>query len=233
MSTILETATSSIQVWNEVRNDGFATRNFFNQGAYFEISRADFNQWNTQDPTPEFIHAYMGLVQVIGQPNFSLALFCVDSITDSKEVPEHQDDFNANLKQSIYQRSVLPNAHFIFESTPPAPEEPQIDTLTALKASNQWILNKDSWLLEQEDFVQIFEIPFLDLTLLFENETVNSIVALPGLKDLGDNNFQIDLNLWGSTEEGLLANYPMDFINPAPPFSNPSNFQLLAYALGS
>jgi hypothetical protein len=233
MSTILEAATLSIQTWNEVRNDGFATRNFFNQGAYFEISRESFDQWNAQVPTPEFIHAYMGLVSVVGQPNLSLTLFCVDSITDSEEVSEHQDDFNANLKQSIYQRSILPNAHFIFESTPPAPEEPQIDTLTALKASNQWILNKDSWLLEQEDFVQVFEIPFLDLTLLFANETVNNIVALPGLKDLGNNNFQIDLMLWGSTEEGLLANYPMDFIRPAPPFSNPSNFQLLAYALGA
>jgi hypothetical protein len=231
MSTILETAVLSIQTWNEVRNNGAATSNFFNQGAYFQIARESFDQWNLQNP--ENLHAYMGLTQIIGQPNFSLALFCVDNVTDSKEVSEHKDDYNANLKQSTYQRSVLPNAHFIFENEPPVPEEPQIETLEALKASNQWVLYKDSWLLEQEDFVQIFEIPFIDLTLLFAHENVNSIIALPALKEVGENEFNIDLILWGYTDEGILGDYPMDFIRPAPPFSNPSNFQLLTYALDS
>jgi hypothetical protein len=233
MSTILEAATLSIQVWNEVRNDGLAIRNYFNQGAYFEISRENFNQWNAQDSTPESVHAYMSIVQDPEQSSPSLSLFSVDNITDSKEVSEHEDDYNANLRQSIYQPSVLPNAHFIFEHNPPAPFEPQMDTLEALKASNQWVLYKDSWLLEQEDFVQVFEIPFEDLIVLFDNEAVNNIVALPALRDLGDNNFEMHLILWGSTEEGLLANYPMDLIRPSPPFKAYSNFQLLTYALGS
>lgn len=233
MSTILETATLSIQVWNEVRNDGFATRNYFNQGAYFQFSRENFNQWNAQGSTPESIHAYMGIVQAPGQTNPSLSLFSVDSITDSKKVADHQEDYNANLRQSIYQPSILPNAHFIFEHNPPEPFEPQIDTLDALKQSNQWVLYKDSWLLDQEDFVQVFEIPFEDLIVLFDNEAVNNLVALPALRDLGDDNFEMHLILWGSTEEGLLANYPMDLIRPKPPFKNPANFQLLTYALGS
>jgi hypothetical protein len=233
MSTILETAVFSIQVWNEVRNNGFATRNYFNQGAYFQISRESFNQWNSLNPIPESIHAYMGLVQEAGQADFSLALFSVDNITDSKEVSSHEDDYNANLKSSIYKPSILPNAHFIFEHNPPAPVEPQMDTLEALKASNQWVLYKDSWLLEQENFVQVFEIPFEDLIVLFDNEAVDNIVALPALRDLGGNNFEMHLILWGSTEEGLLANYPMDLIRPCPPFKKSSNFQLLTYALGS
>lgn len=231
MSTILETAVLSIQTWNEVRNDGEATRNYFNQGAYFQISRESFDQWSSQNP--ESLHAYMGLAQEVGQPNFSLALFCVDNVTDSKNVPEHEGDYNANLKKSSYQRSVLPNAHFIFEENPPAPIEPQIDTLDALKASNQWILHKDYWLLEQENFVQVFEIPFEDLIVLFSNTNVNSIIALPALREIVENSFEMQLILWGYTEEGILANYPMDLIRPSPPFSTPSNFQLLSYALSS
>lgn len=232
MSTILETATLSIQTWNEVRNNGVATNNYFNQGAYFEISRDNFTLWNSN--SPDNLHAYMSLVQEIGVPNFSLALFCVDSVTDSKYVADHPNAFITNLKQSIYQKSVLPNAHFIFEAgTPPPPVEPQIDTTVALKASNQWILHKEHWLLEQDNFVQVFEIPFEDLTILFANPSVTSIIALPALKELGINSFEMDLILWGYTAAGILANYPMDFIKPAPPFSNPTKFQLLAYALGS
>jgi hypothetical protein len=231
MSTILETATLSIQTWNEVRNNGVATNNYFNQGSYFEISRDNFTLWNNN--SPHNLHAYMGLVQEIGEANFSLALFCVDSITDSKYVPDHPEDFTINLKRSIYQKSVLPNAHFIFEEGAPPPVEPQIDTLDALKASNQWILHKENWLLEQDNFVQVLEIPFEDLSILFANESVNKIIVLPALKEVVENRFEMDLMLWGYTTEGILANYPMDFLRPAPPFSFPSNFQLLAYALGS
>jgi len=231
MATILETAVLSIQTWNKVRNDSVATSNYFNQGAYFQISRDNFNQWNLQ--SPDNLHAYMGLTQEIGKVNFSLALFCVDSVTDLKNVPEHRINYNTNIKKCIYQRSVLPNAHFIFESAPPCPVEPQIDTMDALKASNQWILHKNRWLSAQDDFVQVFVIPFEDLTLLFANENVNSIIALPALKEIDRDNFEMDMVLWGYTDEGILANYPMDLIRPRPPFSTPSNFQLLTYALGA
>ena len=231
MSTILETAVLSLQTWNEVRNDGAATRNYFNQGAYFQISRDNFNQWNLNAPSS--LHAYMGLTQAIGQTNFSLALYCVDNITDSKPVPNHLVEFNTNIKQSIYQRSVLPNAHFIFEKDPPDPVKPQIDTLTALKDSKKWILHKDHWLLRQKDFVQVFIIPFENLSHLFANENVTNIVLLPALNEVGENDFELHLILWGHTLEGMLANYPVDGVRANPPYHTPSNFQLLDYALSS
>lgn len=231
MPTILEKATLSMQMWNEARHNGAAVSNYFRQGAYFQISRDDYTLWNVQNP--DSLHAYMGLVQEIGQTDFSLALFCVDSGTDALSVADHPDNFIINIKQSTYQKSVLPNAHFIFKKFPPAPIEPAIETIDALKACNQWILHKDNWLLEQTDMAQAFVIPFESLSVLFANDAVNSVIALPALKELDENSFEMTMILWGYTAEGLWANYPTDFINPAPPFSNPSNFQLFAYAIGS
>ncbi|BDS14070.1 hypothetical protein [Aureispira anguillae] len=227
MSTIIDQAKNAINVWNDTRNNSTAVSNYFNQGAYFEISIEDFEAWNSNNPTE--IHAYMGLEIPPGAPNFALHLFSVDNITDQKPVESHQAEYLEKLKKSIYQRAILPNVHFNMSLG----NADEIEPLDALQASTQWTLHKDLWLSQQTDLVQTFIIPFSDLKKLFLVRGAESVVVLPALKEIDNmpNVFQIDLMLWGHTSEGIIGRYPKDFIKPAPPFSNPSHFQLLDYAL--
>lgn len=230
MSKILEQSTQAINTWNDIRNNAVAVNNYFNQGAYFQIHKKDYVLWNSN--APKNLHAYMGLVSVEGQPNFSLSLFCVDSVTDQLPVESNRELFNEYTKKSIYQRSVLPNPNFYFSNDPLAPSNPEIDPTEALTRTEQWNLHKEAWLFKQTDTVQVFVIPFEDLQVLFKHSAVESIIVLPGLKKIPPNIFTIDLLLWGySDSRGIQGNYPTDLVRLASPYKNPAAFQLLNYAL--
>lgn len=225
MSSIISNASLAIQVWNEVRNNPAAFINYFNQGAYFQVFKDDYLTWKAN--SPEFIHAYLGLVQKAMQTNFSLSLFSVDSVTDKKDVESNWDLFEANLKYNPYEAAIIPNPSMIL-----APNITGITPLEGVTRPIQWALHKDLWVEGQSDLVQVFDIPFNDLSVLFDEEGADYVIMAPALKELEESNtFAADLILWGHNFKGITWNKPMDLIRPRPPFKNPSNYQLLNYAL--
>jgi hypothetical protein len=229
MSSIISKASQAIQMWNQERSNPAAVTNFFNQGTFFKIDRSDYLIWKNKNP--EFIHAYLGLVLKPEETNFSLSLFSVDSVTDKDPVEGNQGEFEANIKENAYELSVIsePTLNLVDNSTN-NPEN--ITPIEGMMRTVQWSLHKDIWIDQQEDMVQVFEIPFFDLGVLFDSEEADYIILSPALKEQEeDNTFKIDLVLWGYNSNGVTWNKPMDFIKPAPPFSNPANFQLLNYAL--
>jgi hypothetical protein len=229
MSSIISDASQAIQLWNEERSNPIAVINFFNQGAYFKIDRSDYLIWKNKNP--EFIHAYLGLVQNPGEVNFSLSLFSVDSITDKEPVENNEGKFEANIKENVYELSVIsePTLNLV-DNSDNTPES--ISPIEGMMRTVQWSLHKDLWMNQQEDLVQVFEIPFLDLNVLFDDEEADYIIVSPALKEQEENNtFTIDLVLWGYNAEGVTWNKPMDLIRPRPPFKKKSNYQLLNYSL--
>lgn len=225
MSSIISEASQAIQIWNEVRNNPVAVINYFNQGSYFQIMKDDYLVWKAN--SPQFIHAYLGLVQNPAQQDFSLTLFSVDNITDKKPVESNRTDFETNLKQNPYKTNLVENA--TIGSVLPNAEIPLME---GLMRTVQWSLHKDKWINQQEDLVQVFEIPFTDLSVLFEEKEADYIILSPSLKEQGTPNvFKIDLMLWGYNIDGVAWNRPMDLIRPKPPFKSPSNYQLFNYAL--
>lgn len=224
MSSIVSEASQAIQVWNEARHNPTAVINYFNQATYFKLEQHDYQKWKQHNP--EFIHAYMGLVQSADNPNFALSLFSVDSVTDQKVVVDHWDAFEANIKKNPYTSGLVENA--IIEIV----DSGGIPPLEGLMRTVQWELHKDKWMTQQEDLVQVFEIPFLDLEVLFEEEGADYIIMSPALKEQEEaNTFTIDLVLWAYNANGITWNKPMDLIRPRPPFKSPINFQLLDYSL--
>jgi hypothetical protein len=229
MSSIISEASQAIQLWNEARSNPVAVINYFNQGAYFKIHKSDYLVWKNN--SPEFIHAYMGLTIKPTETHFSLSLFSVDSVTDKEPVESNQGSFEANIKESAYELSVASNPTMeLVDNSNSNPEN--ITPTEGLMRTVQWSLHKDKWMNEQEDLVQVFEIPFLDLTVLFGEEEADYIIVSPALKEQEEANvFKIDLVLWGYNTNGVTWNKPMDLIRPKPPFKSPSNYQLLSYAL--
>lgn len=229
MSSIISKASQAIQIWNEVRSNPIAVINYFNQGAYFKIYKADYEAWKTN--SPEFVHAYMGLVQKPEETHFSLSLFSVDSVTDKEPVESNEGAFEANIKENPYELSLISNPTMeLVDNSNNNPEN--ITPTEGLMRTVQWSLHKDIWINQQEDLVQVFEIPFLDLSVLFEEEAADYIIVSPALKEQEEANvFKIDLILWGYNVNGVTWNKPMDLIRPKPPFKSPSNYQLLSYAL--
>lgn len=229
MSSIISDASQAIQLWNEVRSNPSAVINFFNKGTFFKIDRSDYLIWN--ENSPEFIHAYMGLVQNPGEAHFSLSLFSVDSVTDKEPVESNPEAFEINIKKNPYELSVISNPTLnLVDNSGNDPEN--ITPIEGMMRTVQWSLHKDIWVDQQEDMVQVFEIPFLDLSVLFDTEEADYIILSPALKEQEEDNvFKIDLVLWGYNAHGVTWDKPKDFIRPAPPFSSPNNFQLLIYAL--
>lgn len=225
MSSIVSQASQAIQIWNETRHNPAAVINYFNQATYFKLEQHDYNKW--KDLNPEFIHAYMGLVQNSDNPNFSLSLFSVDSVTDKKVVKDNWDLFEANTKKNPYTSGLVEVATIEIVTNPN-----EIPPLEGLMRTVQWELHKDKWMTQQEDLVQVFEIPFLDLSVLFDEEGADYIIMSPALKEQEEaNTFKIDLILWGYNTNGVTWHRPMDLIRPRPPFKSPVNFQLLDYSL--
>jgi len=233
MSTILENATNAINSWNEIRNNGAATNNYFNQGSYFPITATDFATWQSHweslgKPENFKLHAYLGISIKPGDSNFCLSLYCVDSATDKKEVSINKDLYLANMKYLPYSMGNIENATFNMSFL----NAEALDPLTALQASTQWSLHKNIWLEEQTDMAQILVIPFNDLETLFVEQEAELVVCLPALKMNTDTDIlDIDLILWGHNSNGIIGSYPADLIRPKPPFKNRSNYQLLSYAL--
>lgn len=229
MSSIISDASQAIQLWNEARSNPPAVINFFNQGTFFRIDRSDYLIW--KENTPEFIHAYMGLVQNSGDAYFSLSLFSVDSVTDKEPVESNPEAFEINIKKNPYELSVISEPTLtLVDNSGNNPEN--ITPIEGMMRTVQWSLHKDIWIDQQEDMVQVFEIPFLDLSVLFDDEEADYIILSPALKEQEeDNTFKIDLVLWGYNSNGVTWNKPMDLIRPSPPFKAPANFQLLKYAL--
>lgn len=231
MNDIINKASSAINVWNEARNNSISISNYFNQGAYFQISKADFEIWEANHP--ENLHAYLGLAPEAGHKNFLLSLFCVDSQTDKKEVESHRIAFLTNLKQIHYKHAVIPNGHIKINTEGLKRNLKSPDNITpldALTASIQWSLYKDIWVAQQEDLVQAFIIPFNDLRALFYEKGAKSAIVDFALKE-EEGSFQVDLILWGYNSKGVNWHKAMDLVRPAPPFTNPSHFQLIQYAL--
>ncbi len=225
MSSIISKASQAIRIWNEVRKNPTAVINYFNQGAYFQLFKEDYTTWKSRKPS--YIHAYLGLVQPPTKAHFSLSMFSVDNITDKTPVETNWEAFETNLKHNPYRAAIIPDPSMnLIDSSP------IITPLEGLTRSIQWALHKDLWIEKQNDLVQVFEIPFSDLSVLFEEEFADYIILSPALKEQETPNaFAIDLILWGYNSNGVTWNRSMDFLRPAPPFSFPSNFQLIKYAL--
>jgi hypothetical protein len=225
MSSIISKASQAIKNWNEERNNPIAVINYFNKGTYFQVSKEDYLIWESN--SPEFIHAYMGLTIKPTESHFSLSLFSVDNVTDKEPVASNEAAFDAKTKENIYELSVItdPSLKLIAESNGITPIEGLMRTV-------QWSLHKDKWMNEQEDLVQVFQIPFIDFQVLFEEESADFVIISPALKEQDENNvFKIDLVLWGYNTDGVTWHKPMDLIRPRPPFKKKSNYQLLNYSL--
>lgn len=224
MMDILDKAKNAINTWEQVRKNPNAVISYLDQGICFMVSVKDFKTWEMLQP--EYIHAYMGLILEPTQSNFSLSLFCVDSVTDSKEVYGNEHAYELNLKEIPYLKGLPNNVSFYNFSKSGA------DTETNLKRSMQWQLYKNQWIHEQADLVQVFKIPFSDLALLFANKDIESLVLVFALKpiveDIGCN---IELIIWGQNASTGVTweDNPEDFIRPCPPFKG--TFMLLDYAL--
>lgn len=235
MSTILQKASNAINLWNEVRNNTAATQNYFSKGTYFSIDRSDFATWHTKwqnlnKPSNFYIHAYLGLKNYSNSTSFSLCLYSVDSNTDSKKVLGNENEYLTNIKFSPYHPSNLTNP--IFNSI--LPSSNHFGPLEALERSTQWTLHKNTWLSQQTNMTQILVIPFKDLTTLFNNSKIESVICQPALKyDSTTKNHTMDLIIWGhSNKMGILEKYPQDLIRPVPPFSfAPNKYNLLSYSI--
>lgn len=233
MNSILKNAVNAINAWNEIRNNGIATSNYFNQGAYFPITATDFAAWDLLwkalgEPEDFELHAYFGIQTYPNEEAFSLSFYCVDSATDQKEVSSNKNAYLANIKHLSYEKGNIVNAAFDMSAI----DDNTMDPLSALQASTQWDLHKDLWLANQTNMAQILIIPFKDLVTLFD-KGATSVICLPALKlETTTKNLDIDLILWGHNSKGIIGRYPADFIKPAPPFSSSlNNFQLYNYAL--
>lgn len=217
--TILKEAQLAISNWGEVLTNNNAILNYLKQGSYFVISKLDYQTWENSIGNEEdaSLHAYLGLSVLPTAKNYSLSLYCVDSVTDSLPVAENEDAYILNLKQSVYSDGSGDDitAHNI--------EPTDAVALDALKSIFRWDLGKSNWIdaaIATNRMVQVFHIPFNDLRVLFDTDSsVDIILVVFALKDMGDNISDIDLMLWGYNQAAqLIAHDPQDIIKPCPPF---------------
>lgn len=259
MSDMLTNAADGIRNWNLTKQSTESTINYFNQGCCFEIHHHQYQVWHEiydqQDPTGQEdfeIHGYLAI-----HPNpdgvMGLALYCVDSYTDSLDVLTNIEAFNNSIQYSPF----LTNLNAIPPLTlPQSPEqinhtidkerlalkEEKLTTKAGLERYTSWNLYKNEWIAGQTEMTTLFRIPFKDLKSLFDKEKVTSLVAVLGLTDsfsdsndpkatLDPSKLFIELILWGKNAEELLWIYPpKDFIEPCPPYCE-GTFNLLEYAL--
>ena len=227
--TILKEAQLAIASWEEVRTNNRAILNYLNQGSYFIIPKLNYQIWheNVGNLADASLHAYMGLSMLSNATNPSLSLYCVDSVTDSLPVVGNEDRYGLSLKKCVYsdgQGDGITGYNI-----------DAIDTVTieALKSIFRWNLGKSSWVdaaIGMSRMVQVFHIPFKDLKKLFDNNpSVNEVLVVFALKDMGGGISNIDLILWGYDQPAqLIAQDPEDIIKPCPPFGGEeSAYQLL------
>lgn len=234
--SILIQSKNAMNIWNEVRNNKVATLNYFEQGNCFIINNEDFATWDlilkdTENPS---IHAYLGLNTLENQADFSLALFCVDSKTDSLSVNEKNKlAYLASLKTFPYLEGL--NNEITFYNVKPTNDF----TLGAMRKSMRWNLCKSTWInnLQTNGVVQVFDIPFADLKSLFNKSGVHNVVLVFALKkpetliDI-DAPYIIDLIMWGyDSDNYMIPVDPQDLIKPCPPYGIDTNeYGLFNYA---
>lgn len=242
MATILKRATKAIQRWNELKTDADLIINYFNQGSFFAISREEYDTWKKTweeqgKPKGFEIHNYVGLVP--RGETLRLALFSIDSYTDSLPVQGNRKIYNEQLAQSVYKHTLkgkIAITHEGFKSAPKGISEEE-----ALLRTQSWVLYKNTWVkallaTKPENMVQLFRMPFSDLVDLFEDikPAIKNVVMQMSLKPTADKkSFDIDMILWGyKAQEGIIG-YPRDFLEPCPPIcENKTNYYLLTHALG-
>lgn len=239
MATIIDQAANAIRLWDSVRNDPGLVINYFNQGSCFIITHDDYKVWEgiwelMKRPEDFQLHAYMGLV-----PNgkeIDLSIFCVDSATDSLPVNGNEAAYEKSLKRIPYQASLI-NASSInpkdINNSLFNAATPKLTQQEALQRSTLWELNKDQWIKEQKDMVQLFQIPFSDLNKLFNNPDypITEIVMIPALSEREGYGIIIDMMLWGVYKEQLIwQENPEDLLQPCPPICL-GKHELLDYAL--
>ncbi len=236
MSTILQAASNGIATWNEVRNNTVAANNYFNNGAYFSISKSDYATWKSKweglnRPSNFNIHAYLALENHNYAATFSLCLFCVDSRTDKLSVEGNENEYLLNLKHASFHAATLSNPIFNMNLL----SINTLDPLEALQRSTLWTFHKETWLLQQTNMTQILVIPFKDLTVLFDNPAVDAVICQPALTDgPTSGTFQMDMIIWGHSDTGgIVGKYPQDLIQPKPPYSVAPSiaYNLLVYSV--
>lgn len=233
---ILDTAANAIYTWNQVRNNQASVIKYFDGGCAFTISREDYESWatlwaNLNKSSDFLIHGYMGLGLIADSADFSLSLYNVDSHTDKLDPSLHRAEYSSYLKHSPYISSITGTIRIGLGE-----ENQAIGVTEALQRSTNWRLFKNNWLASQTDLVQLFKIPFSDLDSLFQDVEVSNLVLIPALAPNKDNQFDIDLVIWGQRgEEGIVwQDLPEDFLRPCPPYcSDRSEFRLLHFALDS
>jgi hypothetical protein len=221
----LDTATTEIEHWNEVRNEEQPTTTIFDNTNSFVLTKEAYEQWKNN--SPQHIHAYLTITDTSSN---HLSLWCVDSATDLLLVEGNQEQYEENLFEFNCSSELFnPPASFASNLDLITPEEASI-AITAL------VNNKDTWVTQQtmaQTMVQILVIPFSDLTTLFGLPDTQSLIAQFALKG-ASNALQVDLILWSKNIAGNINyNEPKDLIQPVPPYSGYPNsaFQLLQYAL--
>jgi hypothetical protein len=234
MSEIIQNAKSAILQWNAARMNGQEASIMFSEGAYFEITKDNYQTWqNTiNNPDTDSIHAYIGTEG--STINEQICFYLVDSVTDSLEVDNHTTQYDDNLKYVNYQPAKLENVYFNQQTF----NNSDLNPIVAFQRLTQWTLHQNQWFINQqaEGAPQILVIPFKDLQNLFE-DGAEVLICQPALASEGGNGqapYQMDLIIWGQTQnDGLMGKTPQDLIQPVPPYSvyPESDFQLLMYAL--
>jgi len=242
MATILKRATKAILRWNELKTDADLIINYFNQGSFFAINREEYDTWKKtweeQGKPKDFeIHSYVGLVPRNNE--LRLALFFIDSYTDTQPVKGNKKYYNQQLKQSIYKRTLKGTIAITFKGyNAPANGFTAEEAMSRIQS---WKLYKGEWLKtllskKPNDMVQLFRIPFQDLVDLFETTQpiIKDVILQMGLiQNENDQTLDLDMVLWSQKiKEGVMG-FPRDFIQPCPPYcgDKENQYNLLYYAL--
>jgi len=225
----LDTIHTAISNWNTYRQNASKANDYISQGNFFTISRELYETWKNADPEngePAFIHAYLGVPD-----DGALTIYLVTDQADQAAPPTLEQITSCPWQSDVALHQSIPR----FGDIDPTG---QINILTGLERFFRWHLQKVRWFTDnaineqgEHNIFQAFNIPFSDLTAIF-NADINGVQNEEALVVIGlDNEHKAELILWGDTFQSIEMIADVSF--PVPPFKPPhlqSNYKLLIAA---
>lgn len=167
MATTLKTVKENIDRWNTVRNQDSA-RALLTAGKGFSLTVNEYKHWSRNNP--ETIHCYLGVAGEVAE------FYLVDNLTDEQQ--------QYTLGKNLFSKDFL---NYFEESLQKNDVFTQVlDPTIAESRITNWTLCAGSWFAVKKEkrekpagnlgeMVQVFTIPFRDLSILFADERVQSI----------------------------------------------------------
>jgi hypothetical protein len=214
--TLIKQAVSD---WNQDRSDLSKSKALLENGAFFTITRSEFDKWNTLVTKPEEIHAYPAVI------NNELKFVLIDSQTDKNTFDNKALPFT--FVKDYTRDYGINDFDFLIN-----PSQGNISVDEAMKRIVRWNVMLKPWLKDQitrttgllEGLFRVFNIPFNDLNNSFENKSVSELIVNLALKPTEnptptDPAYTAELILWSTSATKGQGGLPVqDLVGPCPPF---------------